>query len=78
MDVVEKLNHYLDIEEGLVVSSTPLSGPSSIASDNIYIVASAENIPLGESDDFGTFIQIGGCNRKLMNYSLTIKNISLF
>lgn len=64
MDVVEKLNHYLDIEEGSVVSATTLSGPSSIASGNIYVVASAENKLLGESDDFGTFIQIGGCNRK--------------
>lgn len=30
MDVVEKLNHYYGIEDGLVVPSTPLSGPSSI------------------------------------------------
>lgn len=53
MDVVEKLNHYLDIEEGLVMSSMSLSGPSSIASV-IYVGASAEDIPSGESDEFGT------------------------
>lgn len=67
MDVVEKLNHYFDIEERLVRWSCyqhHSRGHPELLQTIYYVVSSAENMPLGESDDFGTFVQIGGCNRK--------------
>lgn len=57
MDVVEKLNYYLDIEEGLAIS-TPFSGPSSIASDG-HSASPAQGTDQIGTDEFGV-IQIGG------------------